>query len=210
MNRILPLALLLFPLTSCESLTGVAPEGTPRIETELVVSIEADFQSALTDADSALNGEIHRVVREEANLGLRFYPTPSHEYAADHQRPAYLMTVELDSLVVNFNHEVVEEEGEEQRMITTVESVTCNATSSLLRRRPNGPALRVSSGTGSSTVSVDAPDDAEGSYAPKHDGPSPRIDKHDILKAVERAVDKTLKSMRTAIDREFEPAEDAE
>jgi len=209
-HRILPLALLLFPLTSCESLTGVAPEGTPRIETELAISIERDFLGALADADASLSEEIKTIVREEASLGLRFYPTPTSEYGANDMHPDYLMLVEVESLVVNFEHEMIEVEGEEPRIVTEIGSVTCDVTTSLQRRRANGPALRVASSTGTATVNAGEVENTDASYAPKSDGPSPRILKEDILKAVERSVDKSLKSMRTAIDREFDGEGDAE
>ena len=94
--RLLPISLGLCALASCETLTGVAPKETPRVECEVAIELDESFLSDLAGVDmsSELITSIKEVVREEANLGLRFYPTLSESYPPNDQRPPHLMTID--------------------------------------------------------------------------------------------------------------------
>jgi hypothetical protein len=201
--------LALLATTSCEAVTGVAPADTPRVEAELVVNIETDFLAALVDVgpDSDLVGELHEAVRAQADLGLRFYATPTESYGEDDVRPAYLMTVTIDSLEVVLEHDMIEEEDQEPRIETTVDDLVCQVSAKLERRRENAPSLLIAAATESRQINAEKNSDdlaAEPGYAPSADS-SLKVLHRDVVRAADSAVDKALKAMRTPIDREFKP-----
>ena len=214
-TRPLCLGLALLAFSACETVTGVAPKGTPRVEIELAVDIDSDFYDALVDVDqsSDLDAAVREAVRSKADLGLRFYPTPSESYGKKDQRPPYLMTVDIDSLEVALDHETIEEEGKEPVTKTSVAKVSVAVSASIEHRRVTGPPLVVA--TSSATSVVKAEQNAEKSasgmgYEPSHDGAGVKVLKKDILRAVQSATDRALKEMRTPIDREFSPEEDSD
>ena len=209
------IGLALMTLTSCESLTGVAPADTPRVEIELAVVVNDAFVEPFVDVDeeSELFAAVRDAVRAEADLGLRFYPTPSEEYGENDKRPPYLMTVNLDQLSLVFDHEMIEEEGEEPRVEASVDTVVCSVSASIENRREDAPSLIVATAKSSSDIAAetDAEDLAAGQgYTPKFEGADLKVLEKDIVKAVQTAVDRALKSMRTPIDREFAPEPTAE
>ncbi len=204
------LGLPLMMLTSCESLTGVSPKNTPRVEIELAVIVTDAFVEPLVDVDqeSALLAAVKEAVRSKADLGLRFYPTLSEEYAETDQHPPYLMTVHLDRLSLDFDHEMIEEEGAEPRIEASVDTVGCAVSASIEHRRENAPSLIVAEATGSSELSAETDEDALAAgqgYVPRFEDATLKVLEKDILQAVQTAVDRALKNMRTPIDREFAP-----
>ena len=208
LTTLLTLGLAPAILASCESLTGVAPKNTPRVEIELAVIVDEAFVEPLSDADAGLHAALKEAVRGKADLGLRFYPTPSDLYGESDRRPPYLMTVELDSLVVSFDREMIEEEGAEPRIDASVDTIGCSVSASVARRRENAPSLVVATSQASSQFSAETKPETLASgrgYVPKFEGPALKILEKDIVRAVEAAVDRALKAMRTPIDREFAP-----
>ena len=203
----LSLSLSLFFLASCETLTGVAPKGTRRVEVELAVRLDG-LGDALVNVDPVLVEEIKTAALEEADLGLRFYPSLTEEYGESDQHPPYLMTVNVDSLDVKLRHGLTEVEEGEPEVWSEVDELVGTVSTSVERRRSNGPPLRVAAA--SAVAEVDAERDAERieseiGYNSKLSGESPKVLKKDIVRAVRRALQRSLKDMRTAIDREFTP-----
>lgn len=212
-TRSLALAPLLVAFASCETFTGVAPEGTPRVEVELAVIVGDDFLSQLVDPSADLVAAVKEAVRSEADLGLRFYPTLSERYGPNDRRPSYLMTVELKSLNVLFEQELIEPDGAPARLVTTIDEVGCSLSVALERRRGNAPPLTVATAKASERVGAETdPETIEmgKGYAPKFDGPTMKVLEADIRKAVERASHAALATMRKPIDREFAPQKEDE
>jgi hypothetical protein len=202
------LGLAALALTSCESITGVASADTPRVEIELAVIVNDQFVESLEDLDkdSPLYAALKTAVAQEADLGLRFYPTPSERYGKQDKRPDYLMTVELNQLNFAIEQELVESEGQAAHIESSVDKVSCEVTATIERRRDNAPSLVVATAKGASEVSAESDAQALSTgtgYAPKHDGAELKILERDIARAVENASRKALKSMRTPVDREF-------
>ena len=213
--QLLPVGLALLALPSCESITGVVPKGTPRVEVELAVLVEESFLDALVDVDmdSELVAAVKQAVLEKADFGLRFYATPSESYGAGDRRPPYLMTVELDALSVVFDHEMIEKEEEEPRIETSVDEIHCSVSASVERRREDAPSLVVARSSAAGRVSAERSSEvieAEPGYTPVLDGAAPKVLRKDIVRAVHAAMHKALAAMRTPIDREFAPAPEAE
>ena len=209
--RPLALAPILLTLASCESLTGVAPEGTPRVEVELAVIVDEAFMTPLVDPTAELVAAVKEAVRSEADLGLRFYPTLSERYGPNDRRPSYLMTVELKSLNILFEQELIEPEEAPARLVTTIDEVQCSVSASLERRRGNAPPLTVATASSSQKVNAERdPDAIEAGrgYAPKFDGPTMKVLEADITRAVQTASEAALRTMRKPIDREFAPAKE--
>lgn len=211
-TRWLALAPFLLALASCETLTGVSPEGTPRVEVELSVIVGDEFMNQIVDPDAELVAAVKEAVRSEADLGLRFYPTLSERYGPNDRRPEYLMTVELKALNVLFEQELIEPEGAPARLVTTIDEVGCSVSISLEKRRGNAPPLTVATARANERVSAeDDPDTIEmgKGYAPKFDGPTMKLLESDITESVREASSVALRTMRKPIDREFAPAEEA-
>ena len=197
-----------FLVAACENLSGLAPRDVPRVEIELDVDVEPGFLDPLTDADAALEESVRAVVRSEADLGLRFYPTPSESYGPNDTRPPYRMSVDIDSLNVRFKRTTVEEEGQVPWVRTSVDKISCSVRAAVERRRDDGPALEV--GRGSATVESGASrsrDDLDivREYALAFQGERVTVRESDLLEAVEKATKKALAQLRTPIDREFAP-----
>ena len=210
----LPLALTLLATASCEAVTGVSSSDTPRVEAEVVVVVDSGFLAAFADvgADSDLVDEIEELVHAQADLGLRFYATPSASYGEDDMRPPYLMTVTVSSLDVILEHDMIEEEGQEPLIVTSVDDLIVTVSASLEKRRENAPSLVIATSSESRQINAenDAEDlEAEMGYAPTADE-SLKVLHRDVVRAADGAIDKALKAMRTPIDREFKPEPAAE
>ena len=101
-SRCLSFASLLFSLSallvsSCRGVSD-APEGFPRVETELAVEIDPSFAGSLTRGPNGPSVEevVVRTVESLADMGLRFYAVPTRSYTDEGlERPPFLMTVSL-------------------------------------------------------------------------------------------------------------------
>ena len=202
------LALSVLALTACES---TAPKGSPRVEVELETTVHDQFLDALVDVDqdSELVAAIRKAIESEADLGLRFYATPSETYSKGDTRPEYLMTVDVTDLEIEFKNKMIEEEGQEARIESSVGKVRANVSTSVQKRREGGPPLTVASGQGSSVTTAETkPEviDVEAGYEPVFDSATLKVLERDIVKTVQAAAERAMKSMLKAIDREFAPA----
>lgn len=210
MNRHIALIglVLTLLLTSCESLTGVSPKGTPRVETELAVVVAPDFQNPLVDVDESLLGAMKQVVVKEADVGLRFYPVLSEDYAPEHARPPYLLTVELTALELSYREaKSAVPEGSPDRA-TLVDEIAFTVAAKLTRRRQEGPPLLVGSSVGSASVRAHQKlNELEGQpvYATEGSRSAPYVLRADVLDALDASVEKALKALRAPIDRELAP-----
>jgi len=195
--------LFLLPLLAgCQTISN-APSGQPRVELEIAVEIEPQFQQALPGADHALAAQIAGAVLAEADVGLRFYPVASGDYSEGQTRPPYLMTVRVASL--DFEVSEREREGE---VLADVDVVRAGVDVTLQKRRDNGPALLVA--TADTSVRRRPPGDTqsegavEASYSIRRDGTAPaRVAGKEIVAAVSKATREAFGRMIPAIDREF-------
>jgi hypothetical protein len=207
------LATLSLLLAACESVTGVSPKDTPRVEIELAVVVERPFVEPLQDADDGLRELVHDAVLSEADMGLRFYPTPSSAYREGDTRPEYLMMIELAELRLDFDYETVKNDGEEPYVLTTIEELESSVNASIVRRRADGPDLVVARTSASAKVSAQSDPEriaASPGYRPRGESDEVKVLESDIRRSVATATAKALKAMRTPVDREFAPAEEPE
>lgn len=202
-----------------------APEGSPRVETELTVRVDDSFVEALTSVEQAveLGGAASDLVLSLADVGTRFYPVRSEDYASKDVRPRYVMVVNIDDLDFEFGSETVlpdaalmveAEDGapiqvEQPEPVVRVflKSVTCSATASIEKRRKHAPPLVVgqSQGKGEVRVTARAEDDTSEMYTVRaKSGHAVSVRRQDVLDAAERAVVDALRDMVRAVDREFE------
>lgn len=201
------LALSLVTLVACES---IAPKGSPRVEVELETTVDAEFLGALVNVsqDSELVAAIRRAVQSEADLGLRFYATPAEAYSEGDTRPEYQMTVDVTDLMIEFDNKMIEAEGQEPRIESSVGKIRASVSTAVLKRRANGPPLTVASGEATAMARPETQPEAieaETGYEPKFDSATLKVLERDILKAVQAAADRAMRSMLPAIDREFAP-----
>lgn len=201
------LPVLLVTLAACES---TAPKGSPRVEVELETSVDDEFLNALVgvDQDSELVAAIHKTVQSKADLGLRFYATPTESYSEAHTRPEYKMTVDVTDLEIEFNNKMIEEDGQEPRIQSSVGRVRAEVSTSVQKRREGGPPLTVAAGEGSGVTNAESRQEAiaaETGYEPRFDSATLKVLERDILKAVKEAAERAMKAMLPAIDREFAP-----
>jgi len=193
-----------------------APKGSPRVEVELVVKVQDSFYQSLEVPGGT--AELDRAIADRvlalADVGMRFYPILSSEYGKKAGRPEHIMLVTVEDLVVNTQNRMVEEKGAEPRIDSSVQSLDCTASTSVEKRRGEGPPLVVgaSPGTGHSRVKSGS-EGAETSttYRLKRDsaeGPDLYVSKEDILASVEKAVVSGLREVVEAVDRDL-GAEDA-
>jgi len=206
----LPL-IALVALAACQS---TAPKGSPRVEVELETSVDDGFLDALVGVgqDSELVRAIQEAVQSEADLGLRFYAPPTESYAEGDQRPEYRMKVDVTDLEIEFKNKMIEEEGQEPRIESSVGRIRARVSTSVEKRRDDGPPLTVASGEGSAAFGAETRQeviDAATAYQPKFEGATLQVLEGDILQAVQAAAERAMRSMLRAIDREFAPLAEA-
>lgn len=207
-------------LASCQNMNAFvtgeqfyrAPEGSPRVEIELVVAVQDEFYAHIDDEDArqTLEGEIAELVLSHADVGLRFYPIASESYAANDPRPAYVMFVDVRELEVDADHDLIEEEGRASYVDSTLRGLDCLVLASVEKRRESGPPLRVGKGEGRGHVYVGAPPQdgpEQASYRIKRWSPEHQIMDvlhSDVLAVVDEAVVDALREVIRPIDRDFE------
>ena len=204
------LALACLPLLACQNIRS-APEGSPRVEVELILSAADDMFAPFDDEvdRDALRAAFEEAVQPVADVGLRFYPVPSEVYGEDDVRPEYALILELGGIVVHLDHELVEEEGQEPWIRTRVESAQCTVTGTFERRRSNAPVLRVGSEQVTANVRVDP--DLEAGLLLAHvtqTGERLHLAEETLRLVYDRAVARVLAKLQKPIDREFEPKGD--
>jgi len=202
-------AVLTVPLllaASCQTISK-APEGSPRVEAELVVLVGDDFLGALedTDADSPLVGAIEDKALSLADVGLRFYPVLSTEYAAGMHKPEYRLTIDVRQLDVLLDHKMVEKEGEDPVIVTRVDRIACTVAAAFDRNIEGRPTLPAGRSLVTSELRPDTSStDASGYRVEGGTDDKPLVvSEKDILAVVDRAVTMALKQLEEPIDREF-------
>ena len=198
-------ASLLLP-AACQGISR-APEGSPRVELEVVVNIDDQFLGALEGADvhSKLVRSVEETILSLADAGLRFYPVPSSAYGKG-QSAEYVMTVDVRELDIQLDHEMIEN-GDDASIETRVDWVVCKVAASIERRRADRPSLIVGRSTATAGVRAESRPEVlatEAGYSKSGSPDKPlKVTEQDILDGVERSFTKALRALAVAIDREF-------
>jgi len=188
------------------------PENSPRIEVELVVDVDPAVWGDLEE-HGELEARIVDQVQTVADLGMRFYPVLSSEYAEGDTRPEHVLTVRVTELAVATDHRLVEKKNEPAHVESKVKSIDSSATAVVQRRRDGGPSLLVANGDGKGHVNAVSQErvgelEAEGQPAlavvdedPEHG--DLRVAESDVLQAVDEAVIDALRGVIKGVDREL-------
>ena len=208
-RTLLPVALLA-ALTACTTISQ-APEGSPRIETEVVSTVNASVHEALDFSAVEFSAEqrFDELLEPMSDLGMRFYAVPDTEYQQGHARAQYVLTVELSELEPMLVDAELEEEGV-VRPITEFESVECRVIARFERRREYGPALIIGRSEGTSQVSIDSLFSVERDPVPMiplgrqpDTGEFFELREDDFNDLVRRATLRALRQLEPAVDREL-------
>lgn len=210
---------LAFGATSCQDMhafvTGdqffKAPKGAPRVEVELVVEVDdACYAQLAEDADrEALNAAIADTVLSYADVGMRFFPILTDTYESRDARPERMMTVRVEKIGINTEHERMEEEGEAPWVESSVKSLDSMATASLEKRRKGAPSLVVGRGMGKSHVRAKSDDefaDGKPTYHVKREADDHEelwVTNEDVQDAVGKAVINALREIVEPADRDL-------
>jgi hypothetical protein len=185
-----------------------APQGSPRVEVELVVETQDSFYDEI-EGEGKLDEAITQQVLSMADLGMRFYPVLSSEYGSDDVRPPYVMVVQVLTLDVNADHKLIEEKGQEPRISSSVESLDCAATASVKKRRADGPPLIVGDGEGKGHVYVRSDAKALESQVTfpvkrtSEEHEALQVTEKDVMAVVEEAVVDALRTVLKPVDRDL-------
>jgi hypothetical protein len=125
------------------------------------------------------------------------------------------MMVTVKELLVEVDHDMIEEEGFEPRIESSVRSVGCSATAVVEKRRADAPPLVVGKSHGSSQIRVSNKEQAAGATAypvvqSGSDAEDLEVTRQQVLEAVERAVVLALRELVEPIDRDLALGADAE
>ena len=200
---VLPLALA----AGCQSIKS-APEGSPRVEVELVVQVDPAVYDPFAEEVSRdeLRGLVEDAVVPLADVGLRFYPVPSDAYEDDDKRPEYALTIQVQRFDVVLNHKMIEKEGQPPVIETLLEQGNSTATAVFERRRENAPPLLV--GRTQSVGDEKIRSEETGDLLLRHEtqtGEKILIPHTAFQAAIKEAVMKALGELQKPIDREFTP-----
>jgi hypothetical protein len=205
--------------SSCQNLstlvTGekfiLAPEGSPRVELELTVDPQDSLFEVFgnVEVEDELRSSMSDLVLSMADVGMRFYPILDEQYGRNDEHPPYVMNVSLSDLVLESKNRLIEEEGAEPRIETTISSLSCMATVSIEKRREGAPPLVVAHSQGSGAIAVKTRSDEDSTrtmYPAERlvkDGPVPEVSRKDVLAAIEEAVTDALRGTVRAVDRDL-------
>lgn len=207
-------------LSGCQDMTTFvtgehfpkAPENAPRLEVELVVEVDPAVWDDLGE-HGELEARIVDQVQTVADLGMRFYPVLSSEYAEGDARPEHVLTVRVTELEIDAAHKRIEKKGEPPRIESRVAAIDSVATALVQRRRDGGPDLLVANAEGQGHVNAVSQKrvgelEAEGQPAfavveedPEHE--DLRVAESDVLQAVDEAVIDALRGVIKGVDREL-------
>lgn len=190
----------------------LAPKGSPRVEAELDVDVQSSFFAALQDVDDAkaLDEAISNAVLSVADVGMRFYAIRSEEYDRGDARPAYRMVVEIQDLLVNLDQKMIEQEGSEPWIESSVKSLDCTVAASVQKRRADAPPLVVGRRQGTGHVRIKGDPESSGAqvtYRVRRESDDLQrlyVSKQDVLAVVEKAVVDALRDVVKSVDRDFE------
>lgn len=208
-------------LSGCQEMTTFVtgehfpkpPENSPRIEVELAVEIEPAVWGDVIehgDLEAKIADQVHAV----ADLGMRFYPVLSSEYAEGDPRPELLLTVRVTGLEIESDHDRVEKKNEPPRIESKVKGLDSSATAVVQRRRDAGPALVVASAEADGYVHAVSQEKVEeralageavfGVVKQDASHQDLRVCESDVLQAVDEAVVGALRGVIKGVDRELE------
>ena len=202
--------------TSCQNVhhmvTGEpftkAARSSVRAEIEVIVDVQDSFYAAIGEVDrDAFEADLSRELLSIADVGLRFYPILSKEYGDQDARPSYMMKLSIDQLIVSSNDKIIEEEGQETRIESSLRNVRCNGAASIELRRGSAPPLVVSQslGEGQSRPSRDTDTSASFQVANRADNlPALFVAKESVLAASRKSIISALRGTIEAVDRELE------
>ena len=206
------IALVAILSASCQEIT-TAPEGSPRMEMEVAVAVQESSLSGLEGVNAKdFTTVATDVVVNRSDLGMRFYPVLSKDYARKDQRPEYLMTVDVKELIVGLEHTTVNQKEGDPIVVTSVKQIDCVVSAKLVKRRDSGPDLTVgvAEGKGAARVRPDPEVVAEVSYVVKREAPEEgeapeplNVSRADLLAAMDSAVAAAYRGLVAAVDREI-------
>ena len=212
--------------TGCKNIPQ-AKGDLPRVEVEVAVTMDDTFTDSLQSVDATFKKAIVSEVLAKSDVGLRFYPVLSEQYADDHAHPPYLMIIDLRNLHITVSEEtkkIGEGDAATTQIHRWVSRVEMTATTDLYKRRDNAPPLTVASHKGTATVTVqrlragqtvaggavvnESGAGATGAVAAEasgsHDGePAVMVARSRIIDAVDLAFEDALRRMIVAIDRDL-------
>lgn len=195
-------------LASCNTITR-APQGTPRVELELVVATAEGFTAKLQGLDAAFAQALEEFVLGKADVGLRFYPVPTARYQKDAQRPEYRMTVTVRELSYGLDYRTVTAQpGADPVIESWVNRLEAAVAVDLVKRREGRPELVVGSSQQSGAVSVARSakgEETEPAYTVQRSGEQQvlNVRRGDLLRAVDAGLARALKELLPAIDRDL-------
>ena len=206
----LALLLGLASLTACATIAP-APEGSPRVEAEVVLLVNQSVRDALSfdRLPDTAQQRFAMGVASLTDLGTRFYAVPTEAYAAGHVRPDYILTVELVDVTPRLEEETIEV-GEEEQLATHVAALGCTVRARVERRRANAPTLPVAHGEGHSELSLKRVFKTERGPSPMISlrqrpatGEELEIRADDFDELVERTALQALRQLEAPVDREL-------
>lgn len=201
--------------TSCQNMHSLvtgeafykAPKELVRVEVEVQVQYNNNAFSSFKEIDdpARLRASIAQRVLALGDLGMRFYPILSEDYAEGDARPPHLMVIRVQGFDVNAEHDVVEVEGStEPQITTTLESVDCDLKATIQRRRADAPPLVIGTEEGHGRVRID-PEGEGRRYAVANEETEERLEvrRREILDATEKALINALRGLVEPVDREL-------
>ena len=192
---------------SCETIDQ-APKGSPRVELEVTVNVDASYSGKLAGVGDDLARAIADLVLTKADLGLRFYPVLSRQYGPKDARPEYLLIVDVRDLDVQLQQQTAPRDGSEPQVEASIKQLDCWVTATLSKRRTTGPALLVgrSESKGSAIVANDQSAAAKQTYTLKRanaEKPAPPLLHTDLVRATEKGLGSALTGLLIPVDREL-------
>jgi hypothetical protein len=206
MKTLIPFAVLPLALAAgCQSIKS-APEGSPRVEVELIVKVDDAVYDPFAEEVNRdeLRGLVEDAVMPLADVGLRFYPVPSSAYHGDDKKPEYALTIEIQRFEAVLSHNMVEKEGQAPYIETTLDQGNATASAVFERRRENAPPLLVGREQATGDAQVKA--DETGDLLLRHEGQTGEkilLPHTSFTAAIKEAVEKALGQLQKPIDREF-------
>ncbi len=190
---------------SCQTVSS-APEGSPRLELEVVVDVDPSYAGKLQVTGEDFTRSVRDLVLSKADVGMRFYPVLSTQYQPKDPRPEYLMTVRVEDLDVALEHRTITKVDADPVVETFVKHVGCAVSTELTKRRKTGPPLTVgrANGRGTTVVTGGEKETREPTCMLKRETGKPEltVSRADLLQGIGLALDRALVEVVASADRE--------
>lgn len=200
------LASTLLLTAACNQISR-APQGTPRVELEVVVMVAEPVRTRIPALDHAFTQALRETVLGKADVGLRFYPVLTDRYTEQMPKPDYRMTVTVRDLAFQLESRTTTQPGQDPVVESWINRLDVPVGIELVKRRPAGPELTVGTAQQSGTASVSrTPKEPTGPTFPlqRTDDQAPLpVAQADLLRAIESGLSKALKDLLPAMDREL-------